>query len=136
MLLVAGGNRTYRVKGYFHLCDPWWKVTCKVLNHGRPGFCTLPSSYPSYSLRTNLRSEGRSLVSLFLKECEADPLFVNMFMEWLPNDTDVEPIDVLDVLQDFEDSAPEHEHKAVAEQLKSNVTRSGWTTYITYFHTP
>ncbi|XP_058629436.1 DNA helicase B-like isoform X2 [Onychostoma macrolepis] len=49
-----------------------------------------------------------------------------MFMEWLPNNTDVEPINVLDVLQDFEDSAPEH--KAVAEQLKSNVTRSvAWT---------
>uniref|UniRef100_A0A671N2X4 DNA helicase B-like n=1 Tax=Sinocyclocheilus anshuiensis TaxID=1608454 RepID=A0A671N2X4_9TELE len=123
--------RTYKVTGQFHLCDPWWKVTCRV-NRGRHRFFTLRSSYPSYSLRTNLRSEGRSLVSLFLKECEADPLFVNMFMEWLPNDTDVEPVNVLDVLKDFEVSAPEH--KAVAEQLKSNVINSGWTTHITYFH--
>ncbi|XP_016430115.1 DNA helicase B-like [Sinocyclocheilus rhinocerous] len=124
-VLLVTGNRTYKVTGQFHLCDPWWKVTCRV-NRGRHRFFTLRSSYPSYSLRTNLRSEGRSLVSLFLKECEADPLFVNMFMEWLPNDTDVEPVNVLDVLKDFEVSAPEH--KAVAEQLKSNVINSvAWT---------
>ncbi len=36
----------------------------------------------------------------------------------------VEPVNVLDVLQDFEDSSPEN--KAVAEQLKSNVNCSGW----------
>ncbi|XP_016135220.1 DNA helicase B-like [Sinocyclocheilus grahami] len=123
-VLLVAGSRTYKVTGQFHLCDPWWKVTCRV-NRGRHRFFTLCSSYPSYSLRTNLRSEGRSL-SLFLKECEANPLFVNMFMEWLPNDTDVEPVNMLDVLKDFEVSAPEH--KAVAEQLKSNVINSvAWT---------
>ncbi|XP_056113465.1 DNA helicase B [Rhinichthys klamathensis goyatoka] len=117
------GKKMYRVEGRFLLCDPWWKVTCTVRQGQHKAFV---KGYPSYSLRTNLRSEGRSLVSLFLKACRAQPDFVNMFMEWLPNDRHVELVNVLDALQEFEDSSPEN--KAVAEQLKAHVSFSvAWT---------
>jgi len=115
------GEKMYRVEGRFLLCDPWWKVTCTVRQGQHKAFL---KGYPSYSLRTNLRSEGRSLVSLFLKACKAQPDFINMFMEWLPNDRHVELVNLLDVLQEFEDSSPENE--AVAVELKGNVNCSGW----------
>lgn len=118
------GNKTYRVEGRFLLCDPWWEITCTVRQGQHKTFV---KGYPSYSLRTGLRSEGRSLVSLFLTACGAQPDFVNMFMNWLPNDRHVELVEVLDALQEFEDSSPEN--KAVAEQLKSYVIRSGWKIY-------
>uniref|UniRef100_A0A8C1ZK20 Helicase (DNA) B n=1 Tax=Cyprinus carpio TaxID=7962 RepID=A0A8C1ZK20_CYPCA len=117
------GNKTYWVEGRFPLQDPWWEVTCTI-HQGRHKIFVKGS--PSYRLRTDLRSEGRSLVSLFLTACKAQPDFVNMFMEWLPNDRHVEPVNVLDVLQDFEDSSPEN--KPVAEELKSKVNHSvSWT---------
>ncbi|ROI15383.1 DNA helicase B [Anabarilius grahami] len=119
---IMAGNKTCRVEGRFHLCDPWWKVTCTV-KRGRCKFFPLPFSYPSYSLRTDLSSEDRSLVSLFLKECGAQPVFVTKFMNWMPNDRNVELVEVLDALQEFEDSSLEN--KAVAEQLKSSVKNSG-----------
>lgn len=121
-------KETYRVRGRFHLCDPWWEVTCTVRRGNNRKFSTIPSSYPSYNLRTNLCSEDQSLVSLFLKACGAKPEFVMSFMDFLSKNRHVvELISVLDVLQDFEDSAPEH--KAVAKELKSNVINSGWTTH-------
>ncbi|KAK7149777.1 hypothetical protein R3I94_009172 [Phoxinus phoxinus] len=117
------GKKTYRVEGRFLLCDPWWEITCTVRRGQHKAFV---KGYPSYSLRTNLRSEGRSLVSLFLTACRAEPDFVSMFMQWLPNDRHVELVNILDVLQEFEDSSPEN--KAVGEQLKGNVNFSvAWT---------
>ncbi|XP_016298630.1 DNA helicase B-like isoform X1 [Sinocyclocheilus anshuiensis] len=117
------GNKMYRVDGRFPLHDPWWEVTCTIRQGRHKNYV---KGFPSYRLRTDLGTEGRSLVSLFLKACRAEPDFVNLFMEWLPNDRHVEPVNVLDILQDFEDSSPEN--KAVAEQLKSKVNRSAaWT---------
>ncbi|XP_016430181.1 DNA helicase B [Sinocyclocheilus rhinocerous] len=117
------GNKMYRVEGRFPLQDPWWEVTCTI-RQGRHK--NLVKGFPFYRLRTDLGSEGRSLVSLFLTACKAQPDFVNMFIEWLPNDRHMDPANVLDVLQDFEDSSPEN--KAVAEQLKSKVNHSvSWT---------
>ncbi|XP_073694269.1 DNA helicase B [Garra rufa] len=113
------GNKTYRVEGRFPLLDPWWEVTCTIRQGRHKNFV---KGFPSYRLRTNLGSEGRSLVSLFLTACAPLPDFVQMLMEWLPNDRHVEPVNVLDILQDFEDSSDEN--KAVAEQLKSVVSRS------------
>ncbi len=121
---LMAGNKTYRVDGRFLLHDPWWEVTCTIRQGRHKNFV---KGFPSYRLRTNLGTEGQSLMSLFLTACGAQPDFVNMFMEWLPNDRYVEPVNVLDVLQDFEDSSPEN--KAVAEQLKSKVNRSGWKTF-------
>ncbi|XP_016098398.1 DNA helicase B-like isoform X2 [Sinocyclocheilus grahami] len=113
------GNKMYQVEGRFPLQDPWWEVTCTI----RQGLHkNVVKGFPFYRLRTDLGSEGRSLVSLFLTACKAQPDFVNMFIEWLPNDRHVDPANVLDVLQDFEDSSPEN--KAVAEQLKSKVNHS------------
>uniref|UniRef100_A0A8C2A5Z2 Helicase (DNA) B n=1 Tax=Cyprinus carpio TaxID=7962 RepID=A0A8C2A5Z2_CYPCA len=102
-----------RVWGRFHLCDPWWEVTCTVRRCNKHKFSTIPSSYPSYSLRTNLSSEDHSLVSLFLKACGANPGFVMSFMDFLSKNRHVvELINVLDALQDFEDSGPENRAKA------------------------
>uniref|UniRef100_A0A9R1SS51 DNA helicase B n=2 Tax=Cyprinus carpio TaxID=7962 RepID=A0A9R1SS51_CYPCA len=116
-----------RVWGRFHLCDPWWEVTCTVRRCNKHKFSTIPSSYPSYSLRTNLSSEDHSLVSLFLKACGANPGFVMSFMDFLSKNRHmVELINVLDALQDFEDSGPEN--RAKAKELKSNVINSvAWT---------
>ncbi|XP_067283463.1 DNA helicase B-like [Pseudorasbora parva] len=113
------GNKTFRVEGRFLLCDPWWEITCTVRLGRHKAFV---KGCPSYRLRTDLREEGRSLVSLFLKACKAQPDFVQMFMQWIPNDRHVEPVNVLDVLQEFEDSSPEN--KAVAKELKSKVNGS------------
>ncbi|XP_026090207.1 DNA helicase B-like [Carassius auratus] len=120
----------YKVKGRFHLCDPWWEVTCTVRRVNKHKFSTIPSSYPSYSVRTNLSSdsEDHSLVPLFLKACGAKPGFVTDFMKFLSKNV-VELINVLDVLQDFEDSALNH--KAAAQELKSNLMNSvAWTHVI------
>lgn len=115
------GKKMYRVEGRFLLCDPWWQITCTVRHGQHKAFV---KGYPSYSLRTNLRSE--SLVPLFLKACRAQPDFVTMFMQWLPNGRRVELVNVLDALQEFEDSSPEN--KAVAEELKAHVNSSvAWT---------
>lgn len=116
------GKKMYRVEGRFLLCDPWWQITCTVRHGQHKAFV---KGYPSYSLRTNLRSE--SLVPLFLKACRAQPDFVTMFMQWLPNGRRVELVNVLDALQEFEDSSPEN--KAVAEELKAHVNSSGWKMY-------
>ncbi|XP_067247886.1 DNA helicase B isoform X1 [Chanodichthys erythropterus] len=117
------GNKTHWVEGRFLLCDPWWEITCTVRQGQHKAFV---KGYPSYSLRTGLRSEGQSLVSLFLTASGAQPDFINMFMNWLPIDRHVELVEVLDALQEFEDSSLEN--KAVAEQLKSCVNRSvAWT---------
>ncbi|KAL1275699.1 hypothetical protein QQF64_035322 [Cirrhinus molitorella] len=120
------GKKAYKVRGRFHLCDPWWEVTCKVRRGNKRKFCTIPFSYPSYSLRTNLSSENKSLVSLFLTACGADPIFVNIFINEFPADKHMELTSVLDALQDFENSATKHE--AMAKELKSNVINSvAWT---------
>ncbi|XP_050964171.1 DNA helicase B isoform X2 [Labeo rohita] len=117
------GDEKYRIRGRFPLCDPWWEVTCTVRRGNNSCFSTVPSSYPSYSLRTNLSSEEWSL---FLKECGANPMFVKDFMEWLPKDNQMELINVRNALQDFEDS--EKKHEAMAKELKSNVLNSvAWT---------
>ncbi|XP_051976730.1 DNA helicase B-like isoform X2 [Xyrauchen texanus] len=118
-------NMMYRVEGRFPLRDPWWKISCTV---GQGKHKSYVKSYLSYSLRTNLRSEGRSLVSLFLNACGALPDFVKTFMEWLPEDRYVEPVNVQDALQDFEVSKPEH--KAIAEQLKTYVNHSVAGTHV------
>ncbi|XP_067283601.1 DNA helicase B-like [Pseudorasbora parva] len=122
-------KKTYQVKGHFHLCDPWWKITCTVHRDksDKRKFLTHPFRYPSYSLCTDfLRSESVSLVSLFLKKCKANPVFVNMFMQWLAKNNCWTPANVLDALQEFEVSSPGN--KAVAEQLESSVKNSvAWT---------
>lgn len=110
------GNKTYQVEGRFPLHDPWWEVTCTIRQGRHKHFV---KGFPSYRLRTDLGTEGRSLVSLFLTACRSEPDFVKIFMEWLPNNIHVEPVNVLDVLQDFEDSSPEN--KAMAEQLIRNL---------------
>lgn len=120
---IAGGKE-YRIDGRFPLRDPWWSITCTV--HQGKRKCFVKGNL-SYSLRTDLGSEGRSIVSLFLTACGAAPEFVTMFMNWLPENKHVEPANVMDALQDFEESKPEH--KAIAEQLKSKVSHSGWSTY-------
>lgn len=71
-------------------------------------------------------------MSLFLKACGANPGFVMSFMDFLSKNRHmVELINVLDALQDFEDSGPEN--KAEAKELKSNVINSGWTTHHIFF---
>lgn len=120
---ILVGKKTYKVEGRFPLCDPWWEVTCTIRLGRVKAFVR---GYPFYRLRTDLKSEGRSLVSLFLTACKAQADYVKMFMEWLPNDRNMELVNVLDALQDFEDSSLEHE--AVAQQLKSSVNCSVvWT---------
>lgn len=123
---MAGGIM-YRIDGRFPLRDPWWSITCTVRNAQRKCFV---KGHPSYSLRTDLGSEGQSIVSLFLTACSAVPEFVTMFMDWLPKDRQVEPANVMDALQDFEESKPEH--KAIADHLKSIVNGSGWSTCTTF----
>ncbi len=113
--------RRIGLRAVFPSMIPGGRLPVQFANAGLKNFV---KGFPSYRLRTDLGTEGRSLVSLFLKACRAEPNFVNMFMEWLPNNMHVEPVNVLDVLQDFEESSPEN--KAVAEQLKSNVNCSGW----------
>ncbi|XP_056604912.1 DNA helicase B [Triplophysa dalaica] len=121
---MAGGIM-YRIDGRFPLRDPWWSITCTVRNAQRKCFV---KGHPSYSLRTDLGSEGQSIVSLFLTACSALPEFVTMFMAWLPKDRQVEPANVMDALQDFEESKPEH--KAIADHLKSIVNRSAPGTHV------
>lgn len=123
---MAGGIM-YRIDGRFPLRDPWWSITCTVRNAQRKCFV---KGHPSYSLRTDLGSEGHSIVSLFLTACSAVPEFVTMFMDWLPKDRQVEPANVMDALQDFEESKPEH--KAIADHLKSIVNGSGWSPCTTF----
>ncbi|XP_073725117.1 DNA helicase B [Misgurnus anguillicaudatus] len=116
---IAGGIQ-YRVDGRFPLRDPWWWISCTVRQGQRKVFL---KGFPSYSLRTDMTSkEGQSIVSQFLTACDAQPDFVNMFMDWLPKDRHVELGNVINALQDFETSKPEH--KAIAEELKSRVNRS------------
>lgn len=116
---IAGGIQ-YRVDGRFPLRDPWWLISCTVRQGQRKVFL---KGFPSYSLRTDLTSEaGQSVVSLLLTACDAQPEFVTMFMDWLPKDRHVDPGNVINALQDFETSKPEH--KAIAEELKSRVNRS------------
>lgn len=112
-----------RIDGRFPLRDPWWSITCTVRQGQRKFYV---KGYPSYSLRTDLGSEGRSIVSLFLTACGAEPEFVTKFMQWLPENRHVEPANVMDALQDFEVSKPEN--KAIAVQLKLDISRSGWCT--------
>ncbi|XP_073694797.1 DNA helicase B-like [Garra rufa] len=125
---IKTDKKTYRVRGRFHLCDPWWEVTCKVRRGNKRKFSTIPSSYPSYSLRTNQSSKDRSLVSLFLKACGANPMFVKVFMKKFPIAKHMELTGVLDALQDFENSAAKHE--AMAKELTSNVINSAAWTHV------
>lgn len=126
------GDRKYRVDGRFPLRDPWWLISCTVRQGQRKVFL---KGFPSYSLRTDLTPEdGRSIVSLFLTACGANPDFVTMFMEWLPKDRHVEPGNVINTLEDFETSKPEH--KAIAEQLKSSVSRSSESNFTTFSSLP
>ncbi|XP_001336777.3 DNA helicase B isoform X1 [Danio rerio] len=122
---ILVGKKTYKVEGRFPLCDPWWEVTCTIRLGRLKAFV---KGYPFYRLRTHLKSEGRSLLSLFLTACKAQADHVKMFMDWLPTDRRVELVNVLDVLQEFEDSSLEHE--AVAQQLKSSVNCSVVWTHV------
>lgn len=119
------GGRKYRIDGRFPLRDPWWSITCTVRQGQRKFFV---KGYTSYNLRTDLGSEGRSIVSLFLTACSAEPEFVTMFMDWLPLNRHVEPANVMNALQDFEESKPEH--KAIADHLKSRVSCSAAGTHV------
>lgn len=86
-----------RVQGRFALRDPWWRISCT----SRPvGHKFVMKGYPSYSLRTP-KTEGRTLVSLFLTECDVDPQFITEFMEWLPEDRHVHLKNVEESLNAF-----------------------------------
>ncbi|TRY57519.1 hypothetical protein DNTS_023474 [Danionella cerebrum] len=116
---ILVGTKTYQVWGRFPLCDPWWEVRCTIKkSHGK----NFIIGHPFYRLRTYLGSETRSLVSLFLKECQTKPEFVAMFMEWLPNERHMELVSLLDILKEYEDSSPER--KPVAKELISRVNIS------------
>lgn len=112
------GDREYRVKGRFHLRDPWWKITCTVQNHFVKG-------YPSYGLCTDLRSDGRDIVSLFLKACKASPESVKPFMDWVSKNNYEEPVTVINVVDALEAFGSMRRYKAIAKELKAHVQHSG-----------
>ncbi|KAI4897650.1 hypothetical protein NFI96_025736 [Prochilodus magdalenae] len=91
-------ERKCRVEGRFALRDPWWEISCTAKKF-RHKF--VMKGYPSYRLRTNLKEDGRSVVSLFLKACDVDPAFVTLFMEWLPESRHVDLSNVEEALNDF-----------------------------------
>ncbi|XP_028811274.1 DNA helicase B isoform X3 [Denticeps clupeoides] len=107
------------VEGRFVLTDPWWEVTCKV-KRLRSGTFVLQGS-PAYKLRDNLGSDGRSLVSLFLARCTVPPPFVQQLMDWLPEEREISPCSLPDILEEF---GLLKEHKAVATQIKCCVFES------------
>ncbi|XP_046729054.1 DNA helicase B [Silurus meridionalis] len=87
-----------RVKGRFPLMNPWWEISCSAQKYKHK---LVVHGYPSYKLRTDLKHDYRSMVSLFLKECDVDPFFVTRLMEWLPEDRYVDLINIEEVLCKF-----------------------------------
>ncbi|XP_072529579.1 DNA helicase B [Salminus brasiliensis] len=103
-----------RVQGRFALRDPWWQISCTASRFNRK---FVMKGYPSYSLRTDLQGDGRSIVSLFLKACGVDSCFVTRFMEWLPEDRYVDLTNVEEALNDFGDQTKENEKQAKLDVL-------------------
>lgn len=113
-------GKKVRVKGRFPLRNPWWEISCNAQQYSRK---LVVNGYPSYTLRTNLKNDSHTLVSLFLKECDVAPDFVTRFMEWLPKDRYVELMNVEEALCDFGKSINSKENET--DYVKSQISLSG-----------
>uniref|UniRef100_A0A4W4GIR8 UvrD-like helicase C-terminal domain-containing protein n=1 Tax=Electrophorus electricus TaxID=8005 RepID=A0A4W4GIR8_ELEEL len=69
------------IRGCFALKDPWWQISCIAKKIGSKFRL---KGNPSYSLRTDVKEEGRAIVSLFLTACGVHSDSVTEFMKWLP----------------------------------------------------
>ncbi|XP_026779472.3 DNA helicase B isoform X1 [Pangasianodon hypophthalmus] len=108
-----------RVRGRFPLRNPWWEISCNAQRYSRK---LIVSGYPAYKLRTELKNDWRTIVSLFLKECDVDPNFVTRFMEWLPKDRYVDLINIEEALREFGESVKEI--SAEADYVKTKISKS------------
>uniref|UniRef100_A0AAY5EJR2 DNA helicase B winged helix domain-containing protein n=1 Tax=Electrophorus electricus TaxID=8005 RepID=A0AAY5EJR2_ELEEL len=94
----ASAPEQCRIRGCFALKDPWWQISCIAKKIGSKFRL---KGNPSYSLRTDVKEEGRAIVSLFLTACGVHSDSVTEFMKWLPESIHVDPINVQDILNDF-----------------------------------
>lgn len=126
-------GKKVRVKGRFPLKNPWWEISCSAQQYSRK---TVASGYPSYKLRTD---DWRTLMSVFLKECDVNPLFVNRFMEWLPKDRYVGLINIEEALHEFGESNDAREEAKYFNSVISNsgissmLLKSSFSSAVLYF---
>ncbi|XP_039625666.1 DNA helicase B [Polypterus senegalus] len=73
-------NKKHFFVGRLPLTDPWWKIT--VLVRSKESLYSA-DGYPFYALRTQLGSESKSLMSLFLTSCQVPSENVAIFCQWL-----------------------------------------------------
>ncbi|XP_006633635.2 DNA helicase B [Lepisosteus oculatus] len=109
-----------RVVGRFTLLSPWWEVTSPVRQRNSKVFLL---GFPFYSLRTELGSDSRAIISLFLKACKVTPEHVTKFMDWLPDWMSLNFSNLRELLKDFgtEDC---NGYKAIADSMLSSVNHS------------
>ncbi|KAF4079735.1 hypothetical protein AMELA_G00181670 [Ameiurus melas] len=112
-------GKKVRVKGRFPLGNPWWEISCGAQQYNRK---LVVDGYPSYKLRTDQKNDWRTLMSLFLKECDVESDFVVRFMRWLPEDRYVDLINVVEALDGFGEDIKETSEEA--DYVKSKIWKS------------
>ncbi|XP_026857969.2 DNA helicase B [Electrophorus electricus] len=115
----ASAPEQCRIRGCFALKDPWWQISCIAKKIGSKFRL---KGNPSYSLRTDVKEEGRAIVSLFLTACGVHSDSVTEFMKWLPESIHVDPINVQDILNDF--GKDKEDNRKVAENIRTVVFKS------------
>ncbi|MGH0175889.1 UNVERIFIED_CONTAM: hypothetical protein FKN15_005898 [Acipenser sinensis] len=112
----------YKLVGRFSLSDPWWEVTAPVQGGGGRSKLFL-QGFPSYSLRTDLGDNPKSVIALFLKECGVVAEHVTQFMEWVPASSRLDFSNLHDLLKDFADEEYNHSD-TVASDIVSRISLS------------
>lgn len=113
-------GKKVRVKGRFPLRNIWLEISCSAQQYTRK---LVVNGYPSYKLRTDLKYDWSTIISLFLKECDVDSNFVTRFMESLPKDRYVDLINVEAALHKFGES--NKETGEAADYAKTKISKSG-----------
>ncbi|MBN3274536.1 HELB helicase, partial [Polyodon spathula] len=115
----------YKLVGRFSLCDPWWEVTAPVRGGGGGGRRSklFLLGFPSYSLRTDLGDNPKSVIALFLKECGVVAEHVMQFIEWVPASCRLDFSNLHDRLKDFADEQYDHSD-TVASDIISRISYS------------
>ncbi|XP_036433461.1 DNA helicase B [Colossoma macropomum] len=121
---MASGEKC-RVEGRFALRDPWWEISCTASWFGHK---FVMKGYPSYSLRTHLKKDSRTIVSLFLKACGVNSDFVTLFINWLPENRHVDLSNVEEALNDFRKQS--NEIREAADFVISQVSKSAAGFYV------
>ncbi|KAK1166761.1 DNA helicase B isoform X1 [Acipenser oxyrinchus oxyrinchus] len=112
----------YKLVGRFSLSDPWWEVTASVQGGGGRSKLFL-QGFPSYSLRTDLGDNPKSVIALFLKECGVVAEHVMQFMDWVPALSRLDFSNLHNLLKEFADEEYDHSD-TVASDIISRISLS------------